>query len=459
MSLSICDVYPLSVVRTSRPRTLFSSSFLADAYGGIGLIPEFVPLVLEHPTAGTFRTRLLSLQADAGSVGGGPDIMLGLDWVDSVIQLMYRFGFTMEPGFDPFRAFLPYVAAEDATPGTLSVVEDASSVHPVTVDARASAEPCPPLSVFGHPRLPAHPPFPVSVAAEPFDRSHVDVPLPRVHVNAVASSSKIYVDSSFSVADGPRYRDGRDVISVVFLSPITGSNIFTNEFDDLVPLLTAHGVNAEFFTSAADCRDALLAHFFSGACVSPFLHEGCCSTREGFQSPVELAHFSLSTVISSPRVAASSLVICAGIFGFAVPQHSDDAACQLARTRLCAKRRALVADYSHEHPSDLILEQVEYLKLPALISLSSLHRITMYKPSLEGLRRRLTEHVATGQCAIKTNAAHSVACASVFDQTFPVYPPDTFTDDERREAMQINLLTYLMPRLTQPFLSTHLDHP
>jgi hypothetical protein len=89
------------------------------------------------------------------------------------------------------------------------------------------------------------------------------------------------------------------------------------------------------------------------------------------------------------------------------------------------------------------LNSLEYIKLPALIALASLHRLSVYgRPSLESLRHSLVAHVTSGECPIRSRAVHAVACASVFDQTFPGGPPEVNTADELKYVRQINLLTY-----------------
>lgn len=63
-------------------------------------------------------------------------------------------------------------------------------------------------------------------------------------------------------------------------------------------------------------------------------------------------------------MSPSSWVLCASVFGFAVPHLIDDSASELAQVRLSSKRRALVADYSFENSSDLVFERLEYVGLP-----------------------------------------------------------------------------------------------
>lgn len=251
-------------------------------------------------------------------------------------------------------------------------------------------------------------------------------------------------------------RDGCDVVSSLLTSPDRACNIFSNDnYFSFLMLLESHGIHTDAFATASECRLALLTHVMSGVCVGPAMggHTGCASAGRGFDSTLDIAYYSVSVVISSPRVCPASVLISAVSIGFDIISGAtgcgQDSGQDAARDYLIAKRRALVADYSYEHPSELLLDSVEYLKLPALIALASLHRLSVYKPSLEGMRRLLVEHVASGECAVRSRAVHSVACASVFDQTFPGGMPDETTSEELKDIMQINLLTYLMPRLTR----------
>jgi hypothetical protein len=244
--------------------------------------------------------------------------------------------------------------------------------------------------------------------------------------------------------------DGRDTLALLLTSPNERCNIFSADAPSLVELLTGHSIDTEFLIDPDAYRVALLTHLFSGACVgSAATHSGCHQFSSEFDDAYHMAYFVLSLVLSSATVLCSSLLFSAEALGISVDtSRADDLVVEDVRARLSEKRRALIGQYSVNHPSNVLLDNIEYMNLPALVSLAGLHRVSVYRPTLEGLRNSLTRHLASGACALQS-ASPSLACASVFTQTFPVYQSEAVEFEDRQQQTQIQLLSYLMPTLTR----------
>jgi peroxiredoxin len=82
-------------------------------------------------------------------------------------------------------------------------------------------------------------------------------------------------------------------------------------------------------------------------------HSGCTRTGKGFQSVLDMAYFSVSIVLLSYD-SSQSLRIPAGALGFDVSEPASESDFRLAKTYLLSKRHSLLAEYSYEHPSELI---------------------------------------------------------------------------------------------------------
>ncbi|KAK7025107.1 hypothetical protein R3P38DRAFT_2779038 [Favolaschia claudopus] len=160
----------------------------------------------------------------------------------------------------------------------------------------------------------------------------------------------------------------------------------------------------------------------------------------------------LSSSAGGALASSSRLTVCAGSVGFDAARGSGasvDQSLEAVRSYLSEKRRALVSDYAGLHPAHVFFHDVEYMSTSTLATVASLHRLSFHNATSDGLRNSLISHMASGECAIQADPQHPLGCASVVDQLFPAGPPSSVAADDLKGAMEIQLLTYLLPRMSK----------
>ncbi|KAK6984895.1 hypothetical protein R3P38DRAFT_3451885 [Favolaschia claudopus] len=507
MSVSINGCSPTVLAFTAEPKTTLSRAFAHQLYPS-GRLPSWLPISLNTRQHGSFTVLLQPVVGTSQCA-----LSLGLDWKAFMRELLLSSGWSLNSDFDPVSYFLParmfflaraflssadtgaflVVTVSSGAGGRLSVRPDAyrqealppgSHISRVASSSAGGAVNSPSAggasSAGGAVNSPSaggafsaggavNSPsaggalmfnaveFPSAGGALSSSSAGGAVDLPSAGGalsssagGAVASSSRV------RVVGAPSARlNGCNLLRATIVGGDVAYNVFLNSDTTFFDRMSdAHGIVSNLFQSVEQYRAAILSHLMLGMCSGRAMscHAGCAAVAADFATPLEQAYFAISSLLSTPDITFSQLRLCAGSVGFDAARGSGasvDQSLEAVRSYLSEKRRALVSDYAGLHPAHVFFHDVEYMSTSTLASVASLHRLSFHNATSDGLRNSLISHMASGQCAIQAEPQHPLGCASVVDQLFPAGPPSSMAADDLKGAMEIQLLTYLLPRMSK----------
>ncbi|KAJ7216238.1 hypothetical protein C8J57DRAFT_1255326 [Mycena rebaudengoi] len=120
-------------------------------------------------------------------------------------------------------------------------------------------------------------------------------------------------------------------------------------------------------------------------------------------------------------------------------------------------RSRCIDDAGAAHPSHSLVDRLDYQPIGSLVTIASLHGIPTGGLRDPQVLDSLLRHFATGQCTLSQLGIPSLGCVSVYSQIFSLYQPPPLKKEDLLLAMEMRLLTRLMPSFSRNVLRRILD--